>query len=65
MLLPTTARTSVLWITHSAHDVQRQRMNALSPLRRSVRGTKRLALLEACKDEHVGMSATVVSRSEI
>ena len=39
--------------------------NARSPNRRSVRGRKRLPLLEARSDDRVGMSATGVSRSEM
>ena len=65
MLLSTTAWVSVLSATDSTHGVQRQSVNSRSPSRRSVRGTKRLPLLEARSDERVGMSATGVSRSEI
>jgi len=34
--------------------------NARSPIRHFVRGRKRLLLLEACKDNRVGMSVTGV-----
>jgi len=39
--------------------------NARSPNRRSIRGRKRLPLLEASNEERAGMSATGVSRLEM